>query len=165
MAKKQIGKIVNFFGLKGQLKVSVTSSSASERFKPGKTILIADATGQEKEYKITSLMIKNDRILAIGIEGYDDINQIQSFIGKEIYQNVRAPKGAYFYDDLIGMNVIDATGKDLGVVDHIEKMPACEYLVIGKTLYIPFLQEKFIASVDKKAKKITLTQLGTEATK
>ena len=82
MAKKQIGKIVNFFGLKGQLKVSVTSSSASERFKPGKTILIADATGQEKEYKITSLMIKNDRILAIGIEGYDDINQIQGFIGK-----------------------------------------------------------------------------------
>ena len=33
MAKKQIGKIVNFFGLKGQLKVSVTSSSASERFR------------------------------------------------------------------------------------------------------------------------------------
>ena len=163
MARKQIGKIVNFFGLKGQLKVSVTTSTASERFKPGKKILISDATGIEKEYKITSLMVKNDRIIAIGIEGYDDINQIQGFIGKEIYQNVRAPKGTFFYDDLVGMMVIDASGNEIGVVDHIEKMPAYEYLVIGKTTYIPFILEKFIASIDKKEKKITLTQLGTEA--
>lgn len=163
MARKQIGKIVNFFGLKGQLKVSVTSSTASERFKPGKKILIADQTGVEKEYKVTSLMVKNDRIIAIGIEGYDDINQIQGFIGKEIYQNVRAPKGTFFYDDLVGMKVIDADGKDLGEVDHIEKMPAYEYLVIGKTTYIPFIQEKFIESIDKKTKTIVLTKLGTEA--
>ncbi len=163
MARKQIGKIVNFFGLKGQLKVSVTTSTASERFKPGKKILISDATGIEKECKITSLMVKNDRIIAIGIEGYDDINQIQGFIGKEIYQNVRAPKGTFFYDDLVGMMVIDASGNEIGVVDHIEKMPAYEYLVIGKTTYIPFILEKFIASIDKKEKKITLTQLGTEA--
>ena len=33
MAIKKIGTIVNFFGLKGQLKVSVSSSQAEERFK------------------------------------------------------------------------------------------------------------------------------------
>lgn len=165
MAKKKIGKIVNFFGLKGQLKVSVTSTTAEDRFKVGKKVLIADATGQEKEYVIKSEMVKNSRIIAIGLEGYDDINQIQSFIGKDIYQNVRAPKGTFFFDDLVGMNVIDFEGKDLGVVDHIERMPAGDYLVIGKTLYIPFIMDKFILSMDKKAKKITLTQLGTEASR
>lgn len=163
MAKKKIGKIVNFFGLKGQLKISVTSTTAEERFKPGKKVLIQDQTGQEKEYTITSLMIKNSRILAIGLEGYDDINQIQSFIGKDVYQNVRAPKGTFFFDELVGMEVINKDGSSAGVVDHIESMPAGDYLVIGKTTYIPFIQEKFIESVDKKTKKITLTELGSEA--
>ena len=162
MPKKKIGKIVNFFGLKGQLKVSVTSSNAADRFKVGKKVLIADQTGEEKEYIITSEMVKNSRIIAIGLEGYDDINQIQSFIGKDIYQNVRAPKGTFFYDELIGLHVIDLNGQDVGVVDHIEKMPAGEYLVIGKTTYIPFIMDKFIESVDKKGKKIQLTELGSE---
>ncbi len=163
MAKKKIGHIVNFFGLKGQLKVSVTSSTAEERFKPGKKVLIADATGEEKEYVISSLMIKNSRILAIGLEGYDDINQIQSFINKDIYQNVRAPKGTFFFDELTSMEVIDAKGNSLGVVDHVERMPAGEYLVIGKTKYIPFQIDRFVKSVDKKEKKIYLTELGSEA--
>ncbi len=165
MAKKKIGKIVNFFGLKGQLKISVTSSTAEERFKPGKKVLIEDETGTEKEYVISSLMIKNERILAIGLEGYTDINQIQHFIGKDVFQNVRAPKGTFFYDDLVGMDIIDSDGKNLGKVDHIEKMPAGEYLVIGKTTYIPFILEQFIASVDKKQKQIHLTALATETTK
>lgn len=159
MAKKQIGKIVNFFGLKGQLKVSVTSSNPEERFKVGKKILI-----DENEYKITSLLVKNSHIVMIGIEGYDDINQIQQFIGKDIFQNVRAPKGSYFYDDLIKMTVIDANGDELGQVDHIEKMPANEYLVIGKTIYIPFIIDKFIDHIDKDEKKIYLTELGTQVT-
>lgn len=165
MAKKKIGKIVNFFGLKGQLKVSVTSTTAEDRFKVGKKVLIGDASGEEQEYTIKSVMIKNPKIMAIGLEGFDDINQIQSFIGKDIYQNVRAPKGTFFYDDLVGMKVIDKDGNEVGIVDHIEKMPAGEYLVIGKTKYIPFILEKFIQSVDKKTKQIILTDLGSEVAK
>lgn len=165
MAKKQIGKIVNFFGLKGQLKVSVTSSTAEERFKEGKKVLIADSTGEEKEYVITNMMVKNSKIIIISLEGYDDINQIQSFIGKNIYQNVRAPKGTFFYDELVGMHVFNKENEEIGIVDHVEKMPAGEYLVIGKTTYIPFLLEKFIESVDKKTKEIHLTELGSEVTK
>ncbi len=165
MAKKKIGKIVNFFGLKGQLKVSVTSSTAEERFKVGKKVLISDSTGIEKEYIIKSEMIKNSRIIAIGLEGYDDINEIQGFIGKDIYQNVRAPKGTYFYDDLVGLKIYNDKNEEVGVVDHIEKMPAGEYLVIGKTTYIPFIEGKFIESIDIKAKKISLTALGSEVLK
>jgi len=36
MAKKKIGRICNFFGLKGQLKVQVSSTTAVDRFKVGK---------------------------------------------------------------------------------------------------------------------------------
>lgn len=165
MAKKQIGKIVNFFGLKGQLKVSITTSNPEERFKPGKKIIIQDENKQDQEYIITSLMIKNDKIIHIGLDGYDDINQINKFIGKNIYQDVKAKKGTFFYDDLIGLKVFDINNTLIGEVDHIEKMPANEYLVINKTIYIPFIMDKFIKNVDLDKKEIYLTELGSESIK
>jgi 16S rRNA processing protein rimM len=165
MALKKLGTIVNFFGLKGQIKVSVTTSQAEERFKPGKKIIIKNTMNQDEEFTIKSLMVKNSRIVVIGLEGYDDINDIQWMIGRDIVANVRAPKGSFFFDDLIGMTVVNSTGELVGTVQSITPMPACNYLVINETLYIPFLLEKFIESVDKKEKRITLTPLGDEVSK
>ena len=165
MAIKKIGKIVNYFGLKGMLKVSVTSSTPLNRFAKGKTVLIPDENGENQSYKISVLQPKDSRIIHIGLEGFDDINSIQSFLGKDIFANVRAPKGTYFFDELIGMEVKTDKGESLGKVDHIEKMPKAEYLVIDDKIYIPFLLDQFIASVNKKSKVITLTELGSEASK
>ena len=165
MAIKKIGKIVNYFGLKGMLKISVTSSTPLNRFAVGKTVLIPDDSGENQPYKISSLQPKDSRILHIGLEGYDTIDSIQSFLGKDIYANVRAPKGTFFFDDLVGMKVLTDKGEEVGVVDHMEKMPKAEYLVIDDKIYIPFLMDNFIASVDKKKKTIILTALGSEAAK
>ena len=96
--------------------------------------------------------IKNDRIK-------------QWMKEREIFKNVRAPKGAYFFDDLVGMRVFTDQGEVVGEVTSITNMPAGDYLVIEKKIYIPFLLEKFVESVDKKEKKIVLTALGTETTK
>lgn len=165
MALKKLGTIVNFFGLKGQLKVSVSTSQAEERFKPGKKVIIKNTMNVDEEFVVKSLMVKNSRIVVIGLEGFDDINDIQWMIGKDIMANVRAPKGSFFFDDLVGMNVVTASGENIGTVDTVTTMPACNYLIVNKTLYIPFLLEKFIANVDKKTKTITLTALGEEVCK
>ena len=103
-----------------------------------------------------SLMIKNSKIVILGFEGYDDINDIEWMKEREIFKNVRAPKGAYFFDDLVGMKVFTDQGEEVGEVTSITKMPAGDYLVIEK---------KIVESVDKKEKKIVLTALGTETTK
>ena len=165
MAIKKLGTIVNTFGLKGQVKVSVTTSQPEERFKVGSKVLIKSLSGEEEEFIVKSLMIKNSKIVILGFEGYDDINDIEWMKEREIFKNVRAPKGAYFFDDLVGMKVFTDQGEEVGEVTSITKMPAGDYLVIEKKIYISFLLEKFVESVDKKEKKIVLTALGTETTK
>ena len=165
MAIKKIGTIVNFFGLKGQLKVSVSSSQAEERFKVGKKIILKNNQNEDETFLITYSRTKDSRIVIIGLEGFDDINDIQWMIGKEIFANVRPPKGQFFFDELAGMNVYKDDETLLGKVDSVVTMPAGDYLVINKTTYIPFIMDKFIQSVDKKEKKIVLTALGTEVTK
>ncbi len=165
MARKKIGHIVNFFGLKGELKVSVLSSTAEVRFAKGKKVYLTDPSGEKKAFTISSSRAKNERIYIIGLEGYDDINDIQSFIGQDIFANVRAPKGTFFYDDLVGRNVFSLNGeKDYGKVSQVTQMPAADYLIV-ESKYIPFQREIFIDHVDSKEKKIYLTEKGKELRK
>lgn len=165
MSVKIIGEIVNSYGLKGQLKVSIKSSTPEKRFKEGAKILLENAVGEKDEYIVESAIEKNSKIYVIKLKGYDDINDIQFLIGKKVYANVRAEKGTYFYDDLIDMNVIDVTGDVVGKVTGITQMPACEYLLINEKIYVPFLLEKFIDRVDSEKKEIHLTELGSEVSK
>ena len=165
MARKKIGHIVNFFGLKGELKVSVLSSTAEVRFAKGKKVYLTDPSGEKKAFTISSSRAKNERIYIIGLEGYDDINDIQSFIGQDIFANVRAPKGTFFYDDLVGRNVFSLNGeKDYGKVSQVTQMPAADYLIV-ESKYIPFQREIFIDHVDNKETKIYLTEKGEELRK
>lgn len=165
MARKKIGHIVNFFGLRGELKVSVLSSTAEVRFAKGKKVYLTDSSGEKKAFTISSSRAKNERIYIIGLEGYDDINDIQSFIGQDIFANVRAPKGTFFYDDLVGRNVFSLNGeKDYGKVSQVTQMPAADYLIV-ESKYIPFQREIFIDHVDSKEKKIYLTEKGEELRK
>ncbi len=165
MARKKIGHIVNFFGLKGELKVSVLSSTAEVRFAKGKKVYLTDPSGEKKTFTISSSRAKNERIYIIGLEGYDDINDIQSFIGQDIFANVRAPKGTFFYDDLVGRNVLSFKGeKDYGKVSQVTQMPAADYLIV-ESKYVPFQREIFIDHVDSKEKKIYLTEKGEELRK
>ena len=53
MARKKIGHIVNFFGLKGELKVSVLSSTAEVRFAKGKKVYLTDPSGEKKALTIS----------------------------------------------------------------------------------------------------------------
>lgn len=165
MAIKKLGTIVNFFGLKGQLKVSVSTSQAEERFKVGKKIILKNNQNEDETFIINYFRAKDSRIVILGLDGYNNINQIQWMIGKDIYANVRAPKGQFFFDELAGMNVYTDNGELVGLVDTIVTMKERNYLLINKTTYIPFLMDTFIQSVDKKEKKIILTALGTETTK
>ena len=165
MARKKIGHIVNFFGLKGELKVSVLTSTAEVRFAKGKKVYLTDPSGEKKAFTISSRRAKNERIYIIGLEGYDDINDIQSFIGQDVFANVRAPKGTFFYDDLVGRNVFSLNGeKDYGKVSQVTQMPAADYLIV-ESKYIPFQREIFIDHVDSKEKKIYLTEKGEELRK
>ncbi len=165
MARKKIGHIVNFFGLKGELKVSLLTSTADIRFAKGKKVYLNDPSGEKKAYTISSSREKNGRIYIIGLEGYDDINDIQAFIGQDIYANVRAPKGTFFYDDLVGMSLLSFDEKkEFGKVEKVTEMPAADYLIVdGK--YVPFQREIFIDHVDSKEKKIVLTEKGEELRK
>lgn len=164
MAKKMIGKVVNTFGLKGQIKVTSTTNHPEKRFDVGKKILIKNKMNEEETYVISSVIVKNAKCYYLGLEGFNDINEVEWMKGREVYANIRLPKGEFFFDDLVGMTIIDSDGVEVGKVETINTMPGGIYLIC-EGHFIPFKLDLFTESVDKDEKKIYLTELGSETLK
>lgn len=161
MAIKKVGHIVNTFGLKGMIKISVSSSTPETRFAVGKKVIIKNQINEDQTYIIKSVIHKNARIVYVGLEGFDDINQIEWMINRDVFSDVRPPKGAFFYDELVGMKVLSDKEEELGIVENVVPMPTGAYLQIDGIL-VPFTQDVFVQSADRKSKTIVLTELGTQ---
>ena len=95
----KIGKIVNTFGIKGELKVYPYVDYIDELSK----IYI-----DNKEYTLSKSRNQKN-VVIIKIKGLDDINLVEDFKNKEIeIDRVDLPKlkeGEYYIEDLIGLDV------------------------------------------------------------
>ena len=72
-------------------------------------------------------------------------------------------KNEYYWDDLIGLSVINTQGKSFGVVDHFFETSANDVIITKgtKTRYIPYIKQ-VIKSVDLEKKLIIVEWEGIE---
>ncbi len=114
MSKKyEIGKIVNTFGIKGEVKIF----PYVDYFLNLKNFYI-DNTKFEIE------KIRNQKNVVIAkIKGIDDINEVENLKGKSIYiydeDLPDLPKGTFYIKDLIGLDVVTDDGKQLGKIKDV----------------------------------------------
>ena len=92
--------------------------------------------------------------------GVEDMNAALSYKEKQLYirrADVRLPKGVFFDDELIGMDVYNCeSGELLGKITLVEDYPASKvYTVKGEREYlIPAVPDAFIRSVDLDANRM-----------
>ena len=154
---KKLGKIVNFFGLKGELKVLPNSVSDFENL--DKFYI----SGFDEEFKTEKVTIKDNRFVKLKIEGFDDINDIEKFKGRDIIIASKKEKqlGAdeYLMADLIGCNLI-YKNKVIGTLTDVENFGASDIFVFlenNEEKRVPFVGD-FIDKIDIKNKKIFVTE-------
>ena len=96
----EIGKVVNTFGIKGEIKV-LPYVSYMEKVK---TIYIA-----KKKMEIEKIRFQKN-VSIIKIKGIDDINLVEEYIGQTVEMEEidapKLPKGTYYIKDLIGIDVV-----------------------------------------------------------
>jgi 16S rRNA processing protein RimM len=117
-----VGKISGVFGLKGWVKVF----SYTE---PRENILSykhwsLKKNGQDKSVKVISGQLQGKGVVA-QIEGVTDRDQALLLMGWEVYithdQLPALAKGEYYWTDLIGLDVENLEGIQLGKVDSLLK--------------------------------------------
>ena len=163
MEKINIGYIVGFHGLKGEIKVKSTTDFTKERFVVGQKLYLAFDNQWEE------LIIKTCRyhhgLVLISFEGFDSLTKVEKFKGcaLQITQAMlyELEEDEFYHFDLIGLEVVSCAGQNLGKVKSIMSAGAQDVLVVDsseKDILIPFVSA-IVNQVDLKNKMITLFEI------
>ncbi|MDL2211671.1 ribosome maturation factor RimM [Erysipelotrichaceae bacterium OttesenSCG-928-M19] len=158
-----VGIIVGFHGLKGELKVKTTTDFIKERFKKN-NVLLLNYQDDLIEMKIASVR-EHKGLLLITFEGYSHLNDVEKFKGYKLQITkemlLALENDEYYYFDLIGLEVITYTKESLGKVKSIMETGANDILVVetsDKEILIPFINA-VVDEVNLNAKQITLHEI------
>ena len=135
-----VGKVINFFGIKGELKVKSNFDKKEKVFKIGNHILI-----NNELLKITSVRIHKNNYL-IRVNDIFDINLVTKYIGYNVYfrkSDLGLTDKEYILEELIGATVMDNLD-NIGEVIEIYTSSNMNYIKVeynNKTYLIPLIDE------------------------
>lgn len=141
----EAGKIVNTFGIRGEVKLDPWCDSA-EFLKPFKTLYV-----DGKPRKVASSRVHKG-MLIVKFEDVEDVNGAMLLKNKLVHfdrADARLPRGHFFLADIIGAAVIDEQGNEVGKLTEVMDLPAGHvYVVKGESEHsIPAVPE-FILDTD-----------------
>ena len=151
--KLEIGKIVNTFGIKGEVKVYPYTDDINQ-FKKIKKVYI---NNEEKEIESVKFH-KNNVILKIkGIDNMTEAENLRNTVIEANRSNKKLPENTYYIADLIDLDVYTDENNFLGKVKDIYNTGANDIYSIetpeGKEILLPAIKD-VIKQIDIQNKKI-----------
>jgi 16S rRNA processing protein RimM len=155
-----VGEIVNTHGVRGELKVVPHTDFVEERFDKGSRLIIVDAKGEQTPVIVQSSRL-HKKLVYVLFKEFSEINEVEKFKGALLkidakYQE-KLDEDEFYYHEIIGCEVVNEEGENLGVVKEILTPGANDVWVVkrtkGKDLLLPYIDE-VILDVDVKAKRI-----------
>ena len=124
----EIGKIVNTFGIKGEIKIYPLIDNLSD---------VKKFYVDEEQLEIEKIRFQKG-IAIVKLKGLDDINLVEKYKGKICKVNEseapKLPDGTYYIKDLIGIEVVTDEGKTLGKLDEVITTAANDVYRVGEIL-------------------------------
>ncbi len=160
-----VGKIVNTHGIKGEVRVISKTDFADERYKKGNTLFLFKQGVHEPIELIVKTHRNHKNFDLLSFEGYDDINQIETFKGGMLKvpenQLGELDEDEYYFHEIIGCIVITDEGEELGKVKEILTPGANDVWVVtgkGKEYLIPYIED-VVKEIDVNEKRIMISPL------
>ena len=154
----KIGKIVNTHGIKGELRLLSKFPYKDKVFIKGMIIYI-DKDSKE----VINSYRKHKNFDMITLEGYNNINEVLKYKGKNVYvdsNDIKLDNDKYLDEELIGLSII-YENMERGIITNIERYDKTVLFNIkGKTqkYLIPY-NDNLIDNIDMKNKKIFIKDI------
>jgi 16S rRNA processing protein RimM len=160
-----IGKIINTFGIKGEVKVYSSTDFPTLRFKKGNKVYLFNEENKTYEKRIINKVRIEPDFIYISFDQLDDINKVLKYknclIQIEKEKQHALEEGSYYHYELIGCKVT-YNNEVIGEVVGVTTNNAQDLLKIKKednsTFLYPFLFI-FINKIDVEAKIIDLNPI------
>ncbi|MQN00574.1 MAG: 16S rRNA processing protein RimM [Lachnospiraceae bacterium] len=148
----KVGVITSTHGVHGEVKVYPTTDEP-ERFRDLKTVTLY-LNGKEKQVTVDSVKFFKKQVI-LGFEEIKDMDSAYALRNSEIRiprsEGIELGENEFFIGDIIGLTVIDESGKELGKVSDIITTAANDVYEVkrtdGSALMIPAIHD-CILSVD-----------------
>ena len=146
-----IGRLTGVYGVKGWLKVYSFTQPRENILQYNPWLLKRDATWQPVKVEAGRQQGKG---IVVKLEGISDRNDALALRNTEIAihhdQLGSLAEGEYYWSDLIGLEVKNLAGDDLGKVVSLLETGADDVLVIrgDKERLVPFVQPDIVKSVN-----------------
>lgn len=163
MEKIKVGILTNTHGLRGEVKVKITSDFWEERFAKN-AVLYINVDGRTKELCVVNARLHKG-MLIVKFKDYDDINQVEHWKGNALYifkeQLHELNEDEAYYHEMMNARVQDIDGNEIGtVVELIETGANLVLRVRGekREFLIPFVKA-FVTMFDKEKKIMQVTMM------
>ena len=151
----KVGAITSTHGIRGEVKVFPPTDDAG-RFRKCKELILD--TGKERIVLEVEGVKFFKQFVILKFKGYDSINDIEGYRGKELYVTrenaVPLEKDEYFIADLLGIQVLDECGEEIGVLKDVIETGANDVYSVttreGKEILLPAIKD-CILDVDVQA--------------
>lgn len=161
-----LGKLGSSHGIKGWLKITAYTDSVEGIFDYSPWLI--NEQGKWREVKVLQWKPQGKAVIA-ELDGVTNRDQAQMLTNCEIgiwpEQMKALDDDEFYHRDLIGCEVTNKNGYNMGVVDQIVETGSNDVLLVkanakdafGKAeRLIPFVPEQFILNVDVQGKQITV---------
>jgi 16S rRNA processing protein RimM len=155
-----IGKAVKPWGVKGEIKIELMTDFP-ERFSNLSRVYLVSPAGKEMVCEIKAVRYVGGAPLLL-FAGYDTPEKAKVLNGwfvkvpeKEV---MPLPEGAYYWFELIGMEVVSESGEDLGTIVDVFETGSNDVYVLkrgNEEFYIPATKD-VIKQVDRNAKRMVI---------
>ncbi len=159
-----VGKILNFHGIKGEVKVGYTKGK--EQLIESLEKVFVTKNGIQKEYTVESVRFHKQFAL-IKFEEINSINDVEEIKGHEIkipreQAETELTEDEFFVSDLIGAEVFNIDGEKIGQIKEVGTNGANEILEITdsneKNHLVPFVKE-LVPVVDLKKRQVVVKDI------
>ncbi|MBU0968320.1 MAG: ribosome maturation factor RimM [Proteobacteria bacterium] len=156
-----VGEIGRPHGIKGEIKVYPYSGNPENFTSYSRLIVQPPGEGAAKSYDLHSCRIQG-QVAVIKLPGVDTRSQAELLTGGQVLvERQEIPElndDEFYWDDLQGMAVVTAQGRQLGTVNRLLATGAHDILVVvdrGREYLIPALDE-FVVAIDAETGTITV---------
>lgn len=146
----KIARIVNTFGIKGQVKVIADTDFPQERFKVGNKLWI-----MQQDTPVLQVTVKNAQLhkgtYLLSFDEFHSINDVEKFksywLAIDEDQQHDLEEDAYYHHQIIGLKIVTTQGITLGKVKEILSLGSNDVWVVQrsqagkKDVLIPFIND------------------------
>ena len=127
-----IGEVIGVHGLGGNLKIRSFAESP-DAYAQGRYVWIKRDNGKGEWFEIRNASVHKKGLL-LALKGVEDRTEAERLVGGDIRiqrEYFEEPEeGTYFWEDLIGLTVMDENRGDVGRVEHLLQTGAHDVLVV-----------------------------------